>query len=209
MNDTQTDPRGDYCIIPAAGRSSRMGAWKPLLPWGATTMCGAVVDIVLAAGLKPIVVAGYKAEELKAAFTGRPEVLVVENRNWERGMTGSIVFGASFARGSAGFLVAPADMPRLPEQAFESVLKAASRLPGTTVFAARGSRLGHPVWIPASLVRGISELEPNSRLRDYLLTMGWTSVQVDDDGIFADIDTPGAYEAESLLGPGARATMPE
>jgi CTP:molybdopterin cytidylyltransferase MocA len=89
------------------------------------------------------------------------------------------------------------------------VLEAASRRPETTVFAARGSELGHPVWIPASIARGISELEPDSRLREFLLTAGWTSVEIDDDGIFADIDTPVAYEAESLLWPGAHATMPE
>jgi molybdenum cofactor cytidylyltransferase len=172
-------------------------------------MCGAVVDTVLAAGLKPIVVAGYRAVELSAAFAGRPEVQVVENRDWERGMTGSIAFGASFVVGTPGFLVAPADMPLLPAMAFRLVLEAALRQPDTAVFAARGSRLGHPVWIPSGVASGLSALDPDSRLREFLLTGSWTSVQVEDDGIFADIDTPDAYEAESLMRPGTRATMPE
>jgi molybdenum cofactor cytidylyltransferase len=198
-----------FCVIPAAGRSSRMGAWKPLLPWRGTTMCGAVVDTVLAAGLKPIVVAGYRADELSAAFAARPDVLVVVNRAWEDGMTGSIAFGATFTRGAPGFLVAPADMPLLPAGAFKLVLEAAARHADTTVFAARGSRLGHPVWIPASLATKLSELGPDSRLRDFLLKAAWISVQVDDEGIFADIDTPETYRAESLMTPGTRATMPE
>ena len=72
-----------------------MGAWKPLLPWGGTTVCGAVVDTVLAAGLRPVLVAGYRARELFGAFADRPEVRLVENADWERGMLGSIRAGLS------------------------------------------------------------------------------------------------------------------
>jgi CTP:molybdopterin cytidylyltransferase MocA len=42
---------------------------------------------------------------------------------------------------------------------------------------------------------GLAALEPDSRLREYLLASGWDSVEVDDDGIFADLDTPEAYAA--------------
>lgn len=191
------------CIIPAAGRSSRMGAWKPMLPWGTGTMCGAVVDTVLAAGLHPVLVAGYRADELVAVFGGRPDVTVVRNPDWELGMLGSICVGVEalprIAPGYDGFLVAPADMPRLPVSGFVRVLDEAGRRATNgrtcTVFAARGDRLGHPVWIPASLVARLSARDPDSRLRDYLLGLSWTGVQVDDDGIFADIDTPEAYAA--------------
>lgn len=191
------------CIIPAAGRSSRMGAWKPMLPWGTGTICGAVVDTVLAAGLHPVLVAGYRADELVAVFGDRPDVTVVRNPDWELGMLGSIRAGAQalsrMAPGYDGFLVAPADMPRLPVAGFARVLDEgklrAANGAACAVFAARGDRLGHPVWIPSGFVAGLWAREPDSRLRDYLLGLSWTGVQVDDDGIFADIDTPEAYEA--------------
>jgi len=193
-----------YCVIPAAGRSSRMGAWKPLLPWGAGTVCGAVVDAALSAGLRPVVVAGYRSGELAAAFSGRPEVVVVDNPDWERGMLGSVRAGfgrvveVSRAAGGdvEGFFVAPADMPRLPSAAFGRVAAELSRgaVP-RAVFAARGGRLGHPVWVPAAFMPGIAALDPGARLRDYLLERPWSSVEVEDDGIFDDIDTPEAYAA--------------
>jgi molybdenum cofactor cytidylyltransferase len=180
-----------------------MGAWKPMLPWGDTTMCGAVVDTVLSAGLHPVVVAGYRADELVAAFTGRPEVTVVVNQAWELGMLGSVGAGVEalsrMATGYDGFFVAPADMPRLPAIAFALEIEEAERRAADgkarAVFAARAERLGHPVWIPAAFVPGLAGRDPDSRLRDYLLSLSWTSVQVDDDGIFADIDTPETYAA--------------
>ncbi len=193
-----------YCVIPAAGRSSRMGAWKPLLPWGAGTVCGAVVDAALSAGLKPVVVAGYRSGELIAAFSGRPEIVVAENPDWERGMLGSVRVGfgrvveAARAAGAGveGFFVAPADMPRLPADAFGRIAAELPRGAGPrAVFASRGGKLGHPVWVPAAFMPGIAALDPGSRLRDYLLGRPWSSVEVDDDGIFDDIDTPEAYAA--------------
>ncbi|HUW70001.1 MAG TPA: nucleotidyltransferase family protein [bacterium] len=191
------------CIIPAAGRSSRMGAWKPMLPWGDTTMCGAVVNTVLSAGLHPVVVAGYRADELVAAFMGRLDVTVVVNQAWELGMLGSVRAGIEalslIAAGFDGFFVAPADMPRLPAIAFALEIEEAERHAADgkacAVFAARAERLGHPVWIPAAFVPGLAGRDPDSRLRDYLLGHSWTSAQVDDDGIFADIDTPETYAA--------------
>jgi molybdenum cofactor cytidylyltransferase len=188
-----------------------MGDWKPLLPWGRTTMCGAVVDTALSAGLKPIVVAGYRARELVSAFGSRPGVLVVVNEAWELGMTGSIRCGASRIGEAPGFLVAPADMPRIPEAAFtlviERALEAVAAGTPLAVFAASGDKLGHPVWIPSSLLPGMASLDPGSRLREYLLTQAWTSVQVEDDGIFADFDTPDVYKAESLRLPIGRDTL--
>lgn len=189
------------CIIPAAGRSSRMGAWKPMLTWGSTTICGAVVETVIAAGLHPVLVAGYRADELVAAFGDRPGLTVVRNPEWEQGMLGSIRVGVEalsrIAPGYDGFLVAPADMPRLPVSGFARVIAEAERGAHSglarAVFAARGERLGHPVWIPAGFVAGLSSRDPDSRLRDYLLERSWTGIEVDDDGIFADIDTPEAY----------------
>jgi len=209
MTDHAVIRRLGYCIVPAAGRSSRMGSWKPLLPWGLTTVCGAVIDTVVAAGLIPVLVAGYRARELFEAFAGRPDLRLVENADWERGMLGSIRAGLSAiaaeiddSGGPAGFFVAPADMPRLPAAAFAAVASEAARLAAigeqSAVFAALGDRLGHPVWIPKAMSGALAGLEPDSRLRDYLLSSSWTSVQVDDEGIFADLDTPEAYARESL-----------
>jgi len=195
-----------WCVIPAAGLSSRMAAWKPLLPWGSTSIIGAVVDTVLAAGLRPVVVAGYRGEELAGSFADRPELAVVLNDGWELGMLGSIRTGVDFILqncledgegDAAGFFVVPADMPRVPAKAFTLMTAALddAGMASGAVFAARAGKLGHPVWIPAAFIPALRPLDPGSRLRDYLLGQPWSSVEVDDDGIFEDLDTPEAYAA--------------
>jgi molybdenum cofactor cytidylyltransferase len=178
-------------------------------------MCGTVVATVLEAGLRPVIVAGYRGEELAESFADRPELAVVLNDNWELGMLGSIRTGVDFILqncledgegDTSGFFVVPADMPRVPVQAFALITESlaiagvkpsrdgAARASGA-VFAARSGRLGHPVWIPAAFIPALRELDPGSRLRDYLLGQPWTSIEVDDDGIFEDLDTPEAYAA--------------
>lgn len=136
---------------------------------------------------------------------------MVQNPAWERGMLGSIRVGVEAAMGPladsggfpAGVFVALADMPRVPVRSFAALARVASAQDPThnrVVFASRDGQLGHPVWIPRAFFAGLASLDPDARLRNHLLELPWVSAEVDDDGIFVDIDTPDAYEAQSLRG---------
>ena len=53
-------------ILLAAGRSQRMGAFKPLLPFGETTVIRRCIQNLRQAGVEDIVVVlGHRAEELQ------------------------------------------------------------------------------------------------------------------------------------------------
>lgn len=203
------NPAAPSCVICAAGRSSRMGAWKPLLPWPGGSVIGAVLRSVLDAGLRPVVVTGYRADELSAAFAGLPEASIVYNPAWERGMLGSVLAGLERARdldgveglGSfSGCLVTHADMPLIGPGSYRAMTeRSASRreagLGDATLFPRYSGALGHPVWIPFNRIKGLSSLGPGERLRDFLLSGPWEAVDLDDEGIVLDLDTPEAYEA--------------
>jgi molybdenum cofactor cytidylyltransferase len=203
MSTKENTPAETWCVIPAAGASSRMGSWKPLLPWGSGTICTTVVDTVLSAGLRPVLVAGFRAGELAALFSQRANVLVVENKSWALGMLGSIQEGIRAVLSTDpdcnGVFVTLSDMPRVPFHAFLLVREEADRLDvagkHSVVFAGKGGKLGHPVWIPMQALKTVLSLDPGGRLRDHLLSLPWMMVEVDDDGIHADIDTPGDYAA--------------
>jgi molybdenum cofactor cytidylyltransferase len=80
-------------VVLAAGQSRRMGATKQLLPFGAGTVIGHVVDQLVAGGLDGIfVVVGHEAEQVAAALAGRP-VHVVTNPDYAAGMLSSVRCG--------------------------------------------------------------------------------------------------------------------
>lgn len=187
-----------------------MGDFKPLLPWQGSTLCGVVVAKTLEAGLGPVLVTGHKAEAMEEAFMGRMDIQVVYNPDWEAGMVGSIQVGCRAALahwpGMAGLLVAPADMPGLPVEAFRllaetGLARTGSNAGPAALFASRNGRLGHPVWIPAQFIKGILALGRGGQLRNHLLTRNWACVECDSDAIFLDLDTREDYLAQ-LRNPG-------
>jgi CTP:molybdopterin cytidylyltransferase MocA len=98
------------CVIAAAGASSRMGQWKPLLPFAGSTVIQATVGAARAADLPVILVVGHRGEELAALFAGEPLVKVLLNPDWEDGQLGSVLLGVAAAEAPTVFLM-NGDMP--------------------------------------------------------------------------------------------------
>ena len=58
-------------ILLAAGQSSRMGAFKPLLPFGNKTVIECCIDYLRAGGVETIVVVlGHRAEDVRKRLSG-------------------------------------------------------------------------------------------------------------------------------------------
>ena len=97
-------------IVLAAGRSSRMGELKPLLPLGDGTVLGRAVGAFLEIGLTDVrVVIGWRAGEVGAA-AAELGVATVENPDWRRGMFSSAATGvASLGNDVEAFFLLPAD----------------------------------------------------------------------------------------------------
>lgn len=94
MNSAENSFIPCAAVILAAGLSRRMGHFKLLLPWRATTVLGQVVATLEAAGLNQIVVVtGHRHEEIAEALRTTPARLVF-NPAYETGeMLSSIQAG--------------------------------------------------------------------------------------------------------------------
>ena len=105
---------GKYAaVIPAAGLSSRMGAFKPLLPLGPKAMIDHVIDTLTAGGVSQvIVVTGHNADLLEMHLKGRP-VQTVFNAGYARNqMFDSVKLGLAFlADEYDGVYITPGDVP--------------------------------------------------------------------------------------------------
>ncbi|HXO27721.1 MAG TPA: nucleotidyltransferase family protein [Thermoanaerobaculia bacterium] len=200
-------------IVPAAGASRRMGRPKLLLPYGEGTVLGALVGALRVAGVSPIVVvaaagdaevrAWCAAAITAAATTDAAGLAVALNAAPERGMLSSILAGLAalggpgrLAGGRATLLVCPADLPALcPDTVVELLRRREAAGVGLAVPVYRGRR-GHPLAVAPALVPEIESLDPGRGLRQLLdLHPGdLLSVEVDDPGCVADLDTPEDYD---------------
>jgi molybdenum cofactor cytidylyltransferase len=161
-------------ILLAAGRSRRMGAFKPLLPFGAQTVSETCIDNLLAAGVAEIViVVGHRAEEMRARLSHLPVRFAVN------AVVGSEM-GVSIARGvqelSAGdaagetaeegaLLIALADHPAVSAGEIEEVIAAHRRTGARIVVPEWRGRGGHPVLVSGSLRASLLNLDAAGGLR--------------------------------------------
>ena len=189
-------------IVPAAGASRRMGRPKLLLPYGQTTLAGALTSALRAGGASPVVVVTAPGDtELQEWARGAGHQVAV-NPDPERGMLSSIREGLAAAGGTAWLaergevvLVAPADLPALRPATVAEILwrRAAAGAP-LAVPTFLGKR-GHPLAIAPKLLAEIDTLDPSIGLKELLErhAAAVLEVPVDDPGAVRDVDTPEDY----------------
>jgi molybdenum cofactor cytidylyltransferase len=191
-------------IVAAAGRSTRMGEPKQLLPWGTRTVLGAVVHHLAAAGASPVIcVVGHRAEEMAAAL-GQAPAQLIHNPDYVQGeMLSSYQTGVRHLLATSqpvtGTLLALGDQPHVPVEVIRQVIKQAWRTPDQIVIPSYEMRRGHPFYLPSRLWPELLALSTDETLRSLLHRhqSSITYVNVATDAILRDIDTPADYQALS------------
>jgi len=144
-----------------------MGAFKPLLPFGGTTVVGACVASLRAAGAdEVVVVVGHRGEEVRGALAGAARVRFAVNESARSEM------GVSVARGfealpaeCAAALIALVDQPAVPPAEMERLIDARRRTGARLVVPEWRGRGGHPVLIDLALREELLRLVPERGLR--------------------------------------------
>jgi len=199
-------------IVLAAGYSSRMGAFKPLLPFGERTLIGHVATNLRAAGLRRIhVVSGFQAEAL-APELARLGVARVHNPDYDKGMFSSVQQGvASLPAEVEAFLLAPVDMPLIRPATIARVLRAAASRESTIVYPVFRGERGHPPLVRRALFAEILAADGEGGLRALLARHDGAAseVAVFDWGCLTDMDRRGDYRLVSAALSGHRAPDPD
>jgi molybdenum cofactor cytidylyltransferase len=184
-------------ILLAAGRSQRMGAFKPLLPFGETTIIRSCISNLAAGGVdQVVVVAGHRSEDLRAHLAGL-ELRFALNPDPESEMSNSIVYGLQEIGSSVGaLLILPADHPAVGPAVIKSLIAQWER-GARLIVPEHGGRGGHPVLIDWSYSNELENLDPEVGLRalfaahrDQVIRL-----QVDSPYIARDLDTWDDYRA--------------
>ncbi|WP_435116999.1 nucleotidyltransferase family protein [Halolamina sp. C58] len=189
-------------LITAAGASTRMGGFpKPLLTVDGQRFVERLIEQYERAGVEPVVVVGYEADEVRA----RAELsaaTVIENDRYEEGMLTSVRAGVREARSrdADGLLLAPVDYPLIPAEVVRSVAEAFAADRETDVIQpTTDGEPGHPPLFAAStfdaLLNDPATEDRGARAVVYADDTDTREVDVDDERIFVDVDTPAEYWA--------------
>ncbi|MDL2217341.1 nucleotidyltransferase family protein [Christensenellaceae bacterium OttesenSCG-928-M15] len=183
-------------VILAAGYSSRMGEFKPLLPIAGKTAVQHVIDRFSDAGVRHIyVVTGHRGNEL-AAVLSTCGVTTVYNPAFHLGMFSSVQAGcrALPAEIDAFFLV-PVDTPLFETNTVHLLRERYLQGKECIVFPSYARRRGHPTLIASTLIPNILAGSHEDGLRGVLESCGeYCYVNVEDKGVLLDMDVLVDYE---------------
>lgn len=193
----QKDSANVVGIILAAGRSRRMGAFKPLLPFGDSTVIDSCIKALRDGGVETVVVViGHRGEELRQHLKDS-KVTFIENPDPDGAMSSSIACAVGELTTQPGALmITPADYPAIPASVVTAVLREweqGARLVKPTC----NGRGGHPVLVDLSFRSALLQLDPNRGLKglfeDHMDQL--KRVPVDSNYIARDLDTWDDYAA--------------
>lgn len=186
-------------VLLAAGRSRRMGAFKPLLPFGRRSVVGACVANLLGAGAREVVVVvGHRGDEVRAALAGESRVRFAVNDEVGSEMGVSIARGVEAVSDEAkALLVALVDQPAVPPQTIRSLIEARGRTGARLVVPEWRGRGGHPVLIDLALREELLSLAPERGLRALFDAHRAETLRLPADSPFVarDMDTWDDYVA--------------
>jgi CTP:molybdopterin cytidylyltransferase MocA len=183
-------------VILAAGRSTRMRAFKPLLPFGPDTVIERIIATVREAGVETLrVVVGWQADLLVPVLE-RHGVPWIRNDRFEEGMYASIQAGVgSLPAGVSAFFLLPGDMPLVRAATLSRLIAEWDRRPSGILYPCHEGRRGHPPLIAGAYIPEILREVPPGGLRTLLARHAEDSrdVEVSDPGVLMDLDTPEEY----------------
>jgi molybdenum cofactor cytidylyltransferase len=152
-------------ILLAAGRSRRMGALKPLLPFGETTVIRSCVEHLVSGGVDEIiVVVGHQAEDVKSHLENL-NMSFVFNPDPDSEMSASISCGLQAIGPQTGaVLIMPADHPAVGPEVMRKLIEHWKAGFSLVVPEYKGHG-GHPVLVDLSYRAELAQLDPLQGLR--------------------------------------------
>jgi molybdenum cofactor cytidylyltransferase len=184
-------------VILAAGYSSRMDSFKPLIKLGDKTIIERAVSLFFDAKIKDVfVVAGNQWERIDDALKNT-KARIVLNGDYDKGMFSSVLAGLKkLDSNTDAVIILPVDVPLISTETIENLISSCIDNPDKIIIPSFDGQRGHPVIIPAKYFDAIKKWDGKEGLRGALH-------QFDDDKIFVtvhdrnvlfDIDTPADYK---------------
>ena len=183
-------------VILAAGRSSRMGRPKQLLPWAGTTLLRYAVEQAKGLDATVYVVLGARHQLLRDHLDGTG-VCTALNEGFAEGMASSIRCGVEAVAAThqrfIPLLFMLVDQPQVDTAYLQRMVEVHGRYPDQIIATAYGDKAGVPTLFPAADLVELLSLTGEVGAGAYLADQGERVRLVRPDKPFFDLDTPQDY----------------
>lgn len=181
-------------VIVAAGMSSRMGTFKPLLQIGSISVAKRIISTLQQSGAElVVVVTGNQADMLEKHLSRSGSVFIRNDNYASTQMFDSAKIGLDYIKDKCDrVLFTPVDVPLFTSQTVSQLLE------NDADFAVPicNDIEGHPLLLKSSIIPAILDYKGTEGLRGALEFSGAKKqlVSVQDEGILYDMDTPSDYD---------------
>jgi len=181
-------------VIVAAGMSSRMGDFKPMLQIGTISMVRRIIANFQQAGVFPIVlVTGYRSAELEKHIS-KTGVICVHNENYAHTqMFDSAKIGLSYIMDKCDrTFFTPVDIPLFTVRTITRLMESKTQVAKPVC----GDTEGHPILLSCDIIPALLSAESDKGLKNAIDSCigNIDIIQVNDEGILQDADTSEDYE---------------
>jgi len=201
--DKSCDRKSDSvcALILAAGYSSRMGDFKPMMPVGGVPAIVRLARTFKKAGIKRIVaVTGHKRELLEHVLAEN-HIEEAFNEDFNEGMYSSVKAGVLAAvkgdpASPSGIMLIPADHPLITEDVIKLLLDEHIKHPGNLIVPCYMGKKGHPLLVPAGFFNEILSYEGEGGLREITSRHDdkMFLIETDCEAVVLNMDTPESYK---------------
>ena len=180
-------------VVTAAGLSSRMGCFKPLLKIGGIPAAERIISNIHTVGIKDIaLVTGHNAGELENSLNDTCAVFLRNERYAHTEMFDSMKIGLEYLKDKCDrILFTPVDVPLFTPETVRLLLKSEA----SVVIPIFNQKKGHPVVLEKSAVNEILGYTGSGGLKGAIenLLLKVEHVEVRDGGVIYDMDTREDY----------------
>ncbi|MCL1593802.1 MAG: NTP transferase domain-containing protein [Actinomycetia bacterium] len=172
-----------------------MGRPKQVLPYGSTTLVGAVVVAAQASTVdEVVVVTGFHGAEVAAAV--RESARIVRNPDPAAGNMSSLVTGLNAVGEGRGVVVLLSDMPNVSTEIVDALIAAVDDSGADAGWVAYSDGSGHPIVLGEHILEEVRDLTGSKALWRYLMSLATDRrlVLVVDDSKPVDVNTLDDFE---------------
>lgn len=185
-------------IILAAGASTRMGQPKQLLAFEETTLIGHAIKVGMDSDCDPVVVVlGAQSQLIEKSIPGT-SVNVVENRNWQEGMSSSIRVGLKrmlSLQNLRAIVVMVCDQPNVDSQLLNIMIKCFNKWDARGVACSYDGVLGVPALFGSAMFPELLNISGDKGARALLKKYKGQFKLIPFAEGALDIDTPEDYKS--------------